>query len=380
MKSSSFRQLFLLIFSCTTSFSSAQTVWPGDVNNNGVVNSVDMLYIGLAFGAKGPERATESTEWSAQPIVSLWPQSLPNGINYAYADCNGDGEVDEKDIKDAVEANFGRTHGTVLADGFTTGTAGIDPPLSLQPSVNIAAPGTTVGIHMSLGTAEQPVEEFYGLSLFFSYDSDLVNNDDDDNTKDEMEFEEAENSWINPPNRDKAEILLITKAQTGKGELAITRTDGLPITSGFGQVGRFSVVIEDIIVGLEVDTFRMRVDSLKLIDGSLRTRSIVPDSALIYITRDSNLVISKVMDRQQPPTVEIFPNPAGGAFTVISNGTAIERIRLYDLMGQPLEVFEKKWNSHEVHLTPGRRYPAGHYLIQVITKERILSKTIIFLN
>ena len=29
----------------------SQTIWPGDVNNNGIVNGVDQLYIGVAYGS-----------------------------------------------------------------------------------------------------------------------------------------------------------------------------------------------------------------------------------------------------------------------------------------------------------------------------------------
>jgi len=34
----------------------AQSVYPGDVNNNGVVNGSDLLLIGEAFGTTGPPR------------------------------------------------------------------------------------------------------------------------------------------------------------------------------------------------------------------------------------------------------------------------------------------------------------------------------------
>lgn len=353
----------------------SQTLWPGDVNNNGIVNGVDLLYLGLAYGSTGPERDGGTENWEEQPLTALWAGSFPDGINFAYADCDGNGEVDGNDI-DIIEANFGLTHGVLRPDGFANGLPGIDPPLVLQPSRTIAEPGTLLGIDLTLGTSNLPVEDFYGVTMSFSYDSDLVNKEIDHDNKDEFEFEKTENSWINPPGRDNAEMLLVTNNQTGTGELAVTRTDQLPVTQGFGSIGKFSVVIEDIIVGLVVDTFNLRIDSLKLIDRDLNTYSIVPDSTFIFVTRDSNLVTS--VDDPGESRFTVFPNPAGAYFYVQSE-QPIERIQLCNAVGQPIEAGVVQLGAHSLRIAP-RHHTAGIYLLRVTTKERILTKTIVLLN
>lgn len=353
----------------------SQTLWPGDVNNNGIVNGVDLLYLGLAYGTTGPERNNATEDWEGQPITALWPGTFPDGLNFAYADCDGDGEIDSGDI-DIIAANFGLTHGEVRPDGYANGLPGIDPPLLLKANQRFAEPGALVSIDLALGTTELPVEDFYGISVSFSYDSDLVNDDDDDDTKDELEFEKAEDAWTNPPGRDDAETLLVTNGQTGTGELAITRTDQLPVSSGSGRIGAFSVVIEDIIVGLQVDTFNLRIDSLKLIDRDLNTYSIVPDSASIFVTLDSNLVTS--IDRYEEAMFQVFPNPAGSSFYVQSE-EAIEGVALYNAVGQRVEAGALSVRTNLVRVTPRHRN-AGTYLLRVQTKERILTKTIILLN
>ncbi|MFM9949281.1 MAG: hypothetical protein ACKV1O_15180, partial [Saprospiraceae bacterium] len=72
----------------------AQTLHPGDADDNGEVNQYDLLYIGYAYGTVGPMRLEDDTEFSPQAIPLLWTQTFPNGLNYAYADANGNGVVD----------------------------------------------------------------------------------------------------------------------------------------------------------------------------------------------------------------------------------------------------------------------------------------------
>lgn len=67
-------------------------VWPGDLNNDGEVNEIDILPVGLYWLLEGPVRPNASYNWEAQP-ASAW-----DPISAAYADANGDGVVDEREI------------------------------------------------------------------------------------------------------------------------------------------------------------------------------------------------------------------------------------------------------------------------------------------
>jgi hypothetical protein len=44
----------LVIILWTLPSASGQQVWPGDINNNGIVNNVDVLYWAVANDARGP--------------------------------------------------------------------------------------------------------------------------------------------------------------------------------------------------------------------------------------------------------------------------------------------------------------------------------------
>lgn len=83
-------------------------VWPGDTNNDGVVNQVDVLPIGQYWGRTGPQRPNASMTWSAQPC-QLWSPVIAT-----YADANGDSMVNQAEVL-AIGYNWGMTHTAALA-------------------------------------------------------------------------------------------------------------------------------------------------------------------------------------------------------------------------------------------------------------------------
>ena len=89
-------------------------VWPGDTNNDGVVDALDVLAIGSYFGLTGPARETQGTAWA--PVTSL----LWEPVQATYADTDGSGLVNQTDLL-AVGLNFGETHGdvTLATESFT---------------------------------------------------------------------------------------------------------------------------------------------------------------------------------------------------------------------------------------------------------------------
>lgn len=85
-------------------------VWPGDTNNDGVVDALDVLAIGSFFSTTGPARASQGTTWAGAP-AEIWEP-----LAATYADTDGSGLVNQTDLL-AVGLNFGETHegGTALS-------------------------------------------------------------------------------------------------------------------------------------------------------------------------------------------------------------------------------------------------------------------------
>jgi len=88
-----------------TSYCSGVNVYPGDTDNNGIVDALDVLPIGMYFFENGAPRDTTGFFWSP---VSGEPWTI---LPAAFSDANGDGVVDEIDII-GVGVNWGKTHET----------------------------------------------------------------------------------------------------------------------------------------------------------------------------------------------------------------------------------------------------------------------------
>ena len=130
-------------------------VWPGDANNDGIVDSRDVAVIGrfARQGITGYRRSPASVEWRPQP-VRAW--ALPEAT---YADCDGNGAVGVRDLA-VVLYNYGLQRGSGLLPA---------PPAEDVvdlPAVRIALPGDArlvVGIAEGCG-AEAPSVRFVGGS------------------------------------------------------------------------------------------------------------------------------------------------------------------------------------------------------------------------
>lgn len=350
-------RLSLIVLFLTITFSSltAQEMWPGDANNNGVVNAVDVLYIGLANGAEGPERDDATTDWEAQPF-ELWGQTFADGTDFGYADADGDGEIEDDDITAGIFQNFGETHGVQTADGYANAAPGAGSPIvSLTPSATLVEAGATINVGLSLGNLQQPLTNFYGIALAMSYDNELVD------PIGGFTYDDIENTWINADGAD-VEDLFVNNEATGRSELAITRLNQTTI-SGSGQVAEFSIIIEDIIVGLTVDTFRLRVDSILLIDNNFKRIPMVPDTATIIIAEDTTKLTSTRQKAMLP--ARVFPNPAKGK-CYLELPQTLDFLHLVDSYGRVVwqgapATLE---SANRLKTVPLDNLPAGLYQLQ----------------
>lgn len=347
----------------------AQVVWPGDVNNNGIVNGVDVLYVGLAYGSLGPERIAGSETWEAQNISSLWGTAFPDGIDYAYADCNGDGQVDGNDLFGVIEENFGLTHRTPQGDGFSNGAAGVHPAFVLEPSMTTTQWGATLNIDLRLGTEGFPASNFYGVALKMSYTPDVIDQEADD---DGFDFDAGDNIWISSEDDDEVEYLFYKDHNTGKAELAITRINQNFVAQGSGSIGQFSVVVEDIIVGAERDSFSLQIDSILYLDDQFNVYPIVPDTTLIII-RDSSSSVTSTDEENPAMSAHVYPNPAGSYF-MVETSRPVDEINVYSAVGELMPLFVKQSAFGTVEVRTDQ-WPDGFYYLKLsLDNQTVITK------
>ncbi|HNE28820.1 MAG TPA: hypothetical protein PLW66_06610, partial [Saprospiraceae bacterium] len=71
-------------------------VWPGDANRDGTVDHTDLLPLGVAYNAEGPQRDAPVI-WAPLEADS-WGLSYNQSYDYKHLDPNGNGKVDDLDI------------------------------------------------------------------------------------------------------------------------------------------------------------------------------------------------------------------------------------------------------------------------------------------
>jgi FlgD Ig-like domain len=84
-------------------------IWPGDSNNDGIVNVDDIIPIGIYWGSSGDAREDISYTWEANGFSYNWSDTMA-----PFADCNGDGNVDITDVA-AICLNWNYTHNLIAA-------------------------------------------------------------------------------------------------------------------------------------------------------------------------------------------------------------------------------------------------------------------------
>lgn len=362
-------QLFFITILAATSLS-AQEVWPGDVNDNGVVNAVDLLYWGVAFGAEGPARAVTNSDWSAQPFPTPWAQSFDNGLNYAYADCNGDGVVNQDDFDDAIDENFGEENPPIGFEGYAN-ASGNAPKLKLTPSQVLVEEGAMVSVALSIDNSQVALDSFYGMALQLSYTTGLLEGDDG------PDFDLEEDSWLES-DESYVQELFVDDDGMGTAQLGITRTNQQSITAQSGVIGQFELIVEDIIVGLEVDTFYLTIDSVFLSNDRMTAIPVIPDTTFIVIAKDTTKLTTnwKEIDlTEQATMIQVYPNPATDVVFVRSP-IPVRQLRLVSSNGNVWQEQSSIAPSLVSELSVAG-LPAGVYWLQVFTEGGVLHKRIV---
>jgi len=347
----------------------SQTVWPGDVNNNGLVSELDLLYLGIAFGETGPARASTDSSWTAQNIEGSWSGSFPNGINFAYADCNGDGKVDEADA-DIIEKNFLETHDDVpfIPDEVIQAEAGEDPSILFLSEDLIVPEGGSIDLDLALGSLDIPVDSILGLAFTIKVNPLLFQGN-------RTQFKFDENSWLNPDDElSISKNLKRNPKENGRFTVAFTRKDKMPV-AGFGSLGTISFVLETDIINLLIageDSLKVSIDSVFMTDDGLEQLPVLGNSINLQLEELTDNVTS--VEDQKEQKIKLYPNPVADWILIQSDQEPIIFIEFINVLGQTL--LEQEGKAAQFQSLDLRRYPKGNYWLRIYTESGILQKHI----
>lgn len=253
----------------------AQNIWPGDISNNGKVSTIDLLYWGATRGYMGPPRTSVSSAWAPQSMSSPWSGQFPNNMNYAYADCNGDGIINDADMDDAVSANYGKTHGVPTNETFPIAQPGTSPIMSIVANTVSASPGQHITFEISLGELQLPVQKFYGIAFSLEYTSPNVV------VGSSFDFEPAAGAWTAPVGGLKH--LVVVDTLGGIAEIALTRTDQTNV-SGFGVIGKVNLFIGQLPAGVTSDTLEFKLGAIMLVDKDMAVTAVDGGKARVVVS------------------------------------------------------------------------------------------------
>lgn len=324
-------------------------VWPGDANADAVANHFDLLNLGLAFGSEGPQRNVQGFEWTGL-AASNWDQSFNSQLNFKHADTNGDGVVDNADLQ-ALEINFGETHGNPSAPVFLGGTEN-DPPFYVDfPQGGIAAGQFSAPV--LLGTEANPVHNLYGIAFTLKFDPEVL-----DPESIQLKYDP---SWLGVMN---VNLLTFDKtfAQDGLIQMALVRTDQNNV-SGHGQVAEIIGIIDNI-AGKEQISIEIQ-----------NVRAIRENEVLIPLYRPVEVadILNNITEAGENGKLNVFPNPASQMIYISHmDGLVIESVELTDMNGRQV-IFENT-QTNRLDLT---RLSAGVYTLKAKAADKLFIKKVI---
>ena len=308
-------------------------IWPGDISNNGEVNGIDWLYYGVAFGNTGAPRIEKSFEWAGHMAPENWSNFFSEGHNFSYADCNGDGVINQEDGA-AIQINKGLRRSDVsidiAKDSLSFGKPEIHPSLYFsdqrKDTIKILQ-GESLSIPIQLGTSAIPVERFYGLRFKMNVPDSL--------TQRPIEINKTSDSWIGTTLLSD-DIFIENKKEL---DIAITRFDQQPVTIGQGVILSLSIITEGNLIFYEGGsrTFNITLDSMRLVDDQLNTMPLSGDTLTVVVYKDANSLITRTSNKFTPPaSIELFPNPTSDRITVRYDHLKVRGYQLSDASGKLL--------------------------------------------
>ena len=299
----------------------APVVWPGDANNDHIVDMADLFPIGLAYDSTGPARTVQGISWqgdTARPWAYFFDTlTYANHVNYCFGDCNGDGIIDYRDTS-AIIQNFSLTH--AKTNGAPAPYRSGLPTLTFKFNKDTLVLGDTLIVTFFLGDSAITVSNFYALSFTFNYDNTAV-----DSTYTSTNFGP---SWLG----SSSEKIAITKAQNHLGTIktGITRINHMQ-SAGSGPIGTATFKITtDNISGKDYSHHKFVgwITDLKAVDklGNPVVFNTAPDTTIVNYYPVGLSEIAQFNTR-------VYPNPANNILTINSDDV-IREVTLVNETGQ----------------------------------------------
>lgn len=339
-------------------------VWPGDVNGDRAVNTLDFLLLGMANGTQGPTRPQASIDFTAQQAPN-WSSSFgpqidnAYGRNFKHADTDGNGFIEIESDKQAIESNVRNPSKSI------TSIVRDDLEVFLQTDNIDIFIGSIINFDIVLqGAAGANIEDVYGISFQLKYNIPLQI----------APLLRKSNSWLSNDGEQTALISYPGDEPTTQ-HVGLVRKNQTGITgAGALMGGGIIIIIEDIgnLSGLgEEAFFTLSLDKPVLLfeDGSMvevETNSI--QNSLSFKVNLEEEPITSISEQIEPiPSIRSFVDYPNDQLRVWLSNTTITSgfFELLDLQGRLIE--KRAWIQDESSpvTIPIHRLASGLYLLKL---------------
>ncbi|PCH66797.1 MAG: hypothetical protein COC01_07270 [Bacteroidetes bacterium] len=338
------------------------TVWPGDVNNDGIVRIPDIFDIGFHYGEIGKPRSNTDIYWVAHK-ADQWGTQMLNGVNTAFSDCDGDGRVYYSDFG-AVTQNYSLTHNK-STEPNTMNSSG--PAVYLSFDTNAYLIGDTAYVDVMLGDSALLLTDIYNLNF------DL----------------------ISPCCQIDSSTLFFNYVDSWFGSLTDTSKVGVEVfdninqiyhtgmvktnqvgSNGYGKIAEIKFVLSNIAkTGQGEELLVFDIENISAFESN---GDSIPIS---YAVSDTIKVVPNRIDEivKMEYSVAVFPNPNSGMFAVeIEMQTRAElEIQLTNITGQIIysESVNTSFYKKDINLSD---YAKGIYTLKVVGVGGVVSKKVVY--
>jgi hypothetical protein len=324
------------------------SMWPGDADRNGIVNHLDLLPIGLAYGKVGPRRYSDAINWQEVSMYD-WKQKLVgSNQDLKYVDMDGSGMIEANDVQ-VMAQNFGKKSSTsLLQSPEPTPASGI----YLGMNNRSISTGQLSTLPLVLGKNNDPAQSAYGLAFSIRYNPKQI-------SAEKIQFI-LNQSWLGHPVLDLIQYQL-NDPVAGVLHIAISRINQIGKT-GFGEIGSLSV---QGLQGGQVSTISL--ENVRMVNEKGQVIPIKTESSYLSITGTT-----PTEEPAWAKKLHLYPNPAKDFLQVELPGTKIEGLEFYDYSGKRLKTVAQPNGA-----IPVSDLPRGACLLRIITSEGLAQRQVL---
>jgi hypothetical protein len=328
-------------------------VWPGDANKDKTADYLDVLNIGLAYGATGPPRHPIKTNWHLYPDVD-WGQSTAAGVNFKHIDCNGDGVIDANDTA-VISANYGMKY--LKWTPYTGNPA--DPHIYFKFVKDTFYAGETATAYLYAGDAKHPLKNAYGIGFQAQHvAAPMVANS-------AQYFAACDyfctGSELNYFRQDYA---------NNSTDATVVETNRKPSHNTIGRFAGISFRLKDsgsFAYPPNGEKIYANLMSATVIDSTGKEINVygVSGSAIVLRKKDRSGIEP---GRALLNDLHIYPNPANNQLIIESENIPLKKITVYNAVGQSILEIDNISGTKTIDVAV---LQPGIYIIEMKTEDEI---------